>query len=223
MTRDEFIAYGKRFAKPTGQSFYTLIVRDIYLPSEGKYPFDIRDIERRFFQTLAEAQEAMKKVVSSKDYMPIYNFKIEQILFDSPEILSAVELLYGSVGEFLDSHISHYQHSEWNPQPFFGIPDGQVRFHRGDIVEVCYAGEVRLGIVESESRSYSGKYEDYKWLCQKDGWYGADDGNDTFCVAFSADEDDWDTFFGVDLMSPRYEIPEGRRLELENLLKSESD
>lgn len=221
MSRQEYIAYAQSFAKPSGESFYTLIVRDIYLPTDEKYPFDVRDIERRFFKTFDEAVEAMKAVVASQDYMPIYNFKIERTLFDSPEILSAVEFLYDSKGNLLDSHISHYQYSEWNSQPFFGIPDEQVRFHRGDIVEVCYAGEVRLGIVEYESRSYASKYEDYKWLCQKDRWYGADDGNDTFCVAFSSDEDDWDTFFGVDLMSPRYEIPEEKRRELESLLKSE--
>lgn len=221
MSREEYIAYAQSLAKPSGESFYTLIVRDICQPTEGTYPFDVRDIERRFFKTLDEAVEAMKAVVSGQDYMPIYNFKIVQTLFDSPEIRSAVEFLYGPDGTLLDSHTSHYQHSEWNPQPFFGIPDEQVRFRQGDIVEVCYAGEVRLGIVEYESRSYTSKYKDYKWLCQKDSWYGADDGNDTFCVAFSSDEDDWDTFFGVDLMTPRYGIPEEKRRELESLLKSE--
>ncbi len=120
------------------------------------YPkFDVRERRVGFGRTLDEAERLIKVAIAKeKEYdTEIYCFHIREFPIGEYDIANfgVSARLYDSQGKLLDKTYCSSLSRDWH-SPFGsyrGRSEEALRFKEGDIVEVLYGDEVRLGVVTS--------------------------------------------------------------------------
>ena len=195
------------------------------------YPeFEIRQRMQGIFSDKAHAEEGIKECVKSalEDNVEIYCFKVYEVPLDQNTYLgtdnfyrSVREYLYDDKGHEIDSttcsSLDEDIFTEYGS--FLGKPKEHMRFKKGDIVEVIEQDKVRLAVVTHDPADTNWCYDLYKRLKKKDDLpYFLDESDYQVAVIDGPSYGTHSHEQLVDLMKPRYPIPEEMRREYESFI-----
>lgn len=220
--------------KRPGQSVFSLIEIDILdNPEEmpSTYPeFRISRCCKGIFSSRSNALDAMQGCIRENE--DIYCFKIYELPLDtlcdlwSLDYPSCIrEHLYGPKGELLEHTVCSSLGEDLNTAygRYLGKPKSQLRFRKGDIVEVMEDDTVHIAIVSHDLIDTRRCYDLY---CRakndtKHRCYILDYSDDQVAVVDGPDYGNHSHTQMCDIMVPRFPIPEElRRLYEEYLLSS---
>lgn len=230
----EFEHIAANIPKRSGQSVFSLIEIDI--PDDpadmlSMYPeFRISRCCKGIFTSLSNAEEAMQGCVRENE-PNIYCFKIFELPLDrlsdlgSPDYPNSIRTrLYGQKGEMLDSTLCSSLTEDLGTEygHYLGKPKSQLRFKKGDIVEVIEADTVHLAIVSRDPIDTKWCYDFYcrtmndsKCRC-----YILDYSDDQVAVVNGSKCGNHTHIQLCDMMVPRFPIGKELRREYEDCLVS---
>ena len=159
-------------------------------------------------------EEALKYLKENKD-QSIYCSKISQVPVGGLENEHAAEWLFDSEGNLLD-YTTTYTYGEGPEASFFGRPERRQRFKEGDIVEVRWRDEVRLAVLYSDVPDVEWCWGVYQRGLKRDPDmpYILDCSDDCTIVVDGPSYLYHGHISPLDLMKPRFPIPDDLRKEL---------
>lgn len=231
---DEFGRLAANIPKRAGRTVHSLIEIDIIDDSDetlSVYPeFRISRCCKGIFSSMAKAEAALQSCVSNNE-TDIYCFKIYELPLDCPSDFGSPdypycirEYLYGPKGEMLE----HTTCSSLNEDigtaygHYLGKPKSQLRFKKGDIVEVIGEDTISLAIVSHDPVDTRRCYELYRRARNetKHRCYILDYSDDQVAVVDGPEYGNHSHTQLCDIMAPRFPIPEELRRKYEDCLIS---
>lgn len=231
---EEFEQLAANIPKRPGQSVFSLIEIDIMDDPEERpsiYPeFRISRCCKGIFSSLENAVYAMQGCVRENE-RDIYCFKIYELPLDtrcdlwSLDYPSCIrEHLYGPRGELLEHTVCSSLGEDLNTAygHYLGKPKSQLRFRKGDIVEVIGEGSVSLAIVSHDPIDIRWCYDLYRRAKndRKHRCHILDYSDDQVAVVDGPEYGNHSHTHMCDIMVPRFTIPEELRRLYEEYLRS---
>ena len=224
---EEFEHLAASIPKRYMESVFSLVEIDLADDPEDMpsvYPeFRIARCCKGVFSSLSNAEAAIQRCVSKSESI-IYSFKIYELPLDSLSDLGSMdypysirEYLYGATGEMLEYTTCSSLMADFGTEYgyYLGKPKSQLRFRKGNIVEVIGTDTVRLAIVSHDPIDTLWCYKlflriknDSKHRC-----YMLDSSDDQVAVVDGPEYGNHDHTQLCDIMTPRFHIPD----ELRNL------
>ena len=231
---EEFEDYARNVPRRDYKTVFCLVEIDVTTDREERevmYPeFEIRQRMQGIFSDKAHAEEGIKECVKSayEDNVEIYCFKVYEVPLDQNTYLGT-DNFYRSVREYLYNDKSHEIDSTTCSSldedifteygSFLGKPKEHMRFKKGDIVEVIEQDKVRLAVVTHDPADTNWCYDLYKRLKKKDDLpYFLDESDYQVAVIDGPSYGTHSHEQLVDIMKPRYPIPEEMRREYETFI-----
>lgn len=172
LTFEQFRAIATREPNLTGDWIYELEVTEFDDEETQLYPeFEISIPAHYFFRSLEDAEKYMRDHLLTP---AVYRFVITQIPVGSLANEHGVQWLYDHTGRLIDRTITRWDADGGLDSLFFGRPAEQMRFKRGDIVEVVWDRKVNLAIVAGEPYPLEWFWERYR-RHGKDYYFDASD------------------------------------------------
>lgn len=153
LTFEEFEHRAANVPKRPGESLFKLVVLQYLDEDEASYPeFSICRMTKGYFASLDRAEAAMKELTGDDG---IYCFKIYELPMNrtvdiySADVQNIREHLYDRRGNLLDHTTCSAMQEDIDTEygTFLGKPRADIRFKKGDIVEVIGNDTVRLAIL----------------------------------------------------------------------------
>lgn len=176
LTFEQFKALADKQPDLSGAAVYRL--EHTLKHGETNYPrFDISKDEY-YFLSLSDAEKFMRETLVDGDYADdTYRFVIIRIPVGENSWCMNAEWIYDKEGLLIDN--CSYLLDDDNDTLFFGRSESQIRFHKGDIVEVVGTDEVTLAVVAADGPTVDWFWGLYNRSKDKYG-YHADDSDDSY-------------------------------------------
>lgn len=234
ITFEEFENYARNVPRRDYITFFCLVEIDVTTDREERevmYPeFDIFRSIKGIFSDKEQAERGIQECIKTavECNTEIYCFKVYEVPLNHVTSIgtgnffrSVREYLYDEKGNLLDyttcSSLDEDIFTEYGS--FLGKPAESMRFKKGDLVEVIEQDKVRLAVVYHDPTDTIWCYDLYKRLKNKDDLPYFLDASD-YQVAV-IDGPSYGTHSHeqlVDIMKPRYPIPEEMRREYETFI-----
>lgn len=222
---EEFEQLAANVPKRAGSSVFRLVEIDIPDDSDGNksmYPeFQISRCCKGVFSSLSNAEAGIHSCVS-KNESDIYCFKIYELPLDrlsdiggmdSPDCIR--EYLYGANGEMLEHTVCSSLMADLGTEygSYLGKPKSQLRFKKGDIVEVMEDDTVRIAIISHDPIDTEWCYDLYRRVRKdtKHRRYMLDYSDDQVAVVDGPEYGNHSHIRLCDIMTPRFPVPEELR------------
>lgn len=231
---EEFGRLAANIPKRSVRTVHSLIEIDIIDdPDEtlSLYPeFRISRCCKGIFSSMAKAEAALQSCVSNNE-TDIYCFKIYELPLDCTSDLGSLdypacirEYLYGPEGGILEHTTCSSLNDDIGTEygHYLGKPKSQLRFKKGDIVEVIGADTVHLAIVPHDPVDTNRCYELYRRARNetKHRCYILDYSDDQVAVVDGPEYGNHSHTQLCDIMVPRFPITEEMRRKYEDYLVS---
>ncbi len=204
LTFEQFKAFAMREPDLSGSWIYELEEAEFDNEETDLYPlFELGSPSRYFFSSLDDAERYMREKLLKPS---VYRFVITQRPVGRLSNDHGAQWLYDHNGIMIDRTITSWK-PDGNPESiFFGRPAGQIRFKRGDIVEVVWRDKVNLAIVASTPYPLEWYWENYQ-RHRKEYYFDASDEANYYLLAGPGymHHDHANT---ISLMKPRRPIPD---------------
>lgn len=220
--------------RSAGHTVHSLIEIDIIDdPDEtlSVYPeFRISRCCKGLFSSISEAEVALQSCVGNNE-SAIYCFKIHELPLDCPSDFGSLdypdcirEYLYSPKGEMLEHTTCSSLNDDIGTKygHYLGKPKSQLRFKKGDIVEIIGVDTVHLAIASHDPIDTNRCYELYRRVRNetKHRCYILDYSDDQVAVVDGPEYGNHSHTQLCDIMVPRFPIPEELRRKYENYLVS---
>ena len=234
LTFEDFEDYARNVPRRDYKTVFCLVEIDVTTDREEKeviYPeFDIFRSIKGIFSDKEQAERGIQECIKNAvDWnTEIYCFKVYEVPLNHVTYIgtgkffrSIREYLYDEKRNLLDfttcSTLDEDIFTEYGS--FLGKPAEQTRFKKGDLVEVIEQDKVRLAVVNHDPVDTNWCYDLYTRLKTKDrGPYFLDASDYQVAVLDSPSYATHSHEQLVNLMKPRYPIPEEMRREYESFI-----
>lgn len=195
------------------------------------YPeFRISRCCKGLFSTLSNAEAAIQSFIQEKE-SEIYCFKIYELPLDTLSNLGSLdfpdcirEYLYDSKGEMLEHTVCSSLNDDLGTEYgyYLGKPKSELRFKKGDIVEVIGADTVSLAIVSHDPIDTKWCYDLYRRAMNdtKHRCYIFDYSDDQVAVVDGREYGNHSHIQLCDIMLPRFPVTDELRRQYEDYLVS---
>lgn len=231
---EEFENYARNVPRRGYKTVFCLVEIDVTTDSEERevmYPeFEIFRSIKGIFSDKEQAETGIQECIKTavKCHTEIYCFKVYEVPLNHVTYIgtgtffrAVREYLYDDKGHEIDyttcSSLDEDIFTEYGS--FLGKPKEQMRFKKGDLVEVIEQDSVRLAVVNHDPTDTVWCYDLYKRLKKRNDliyFLEASDNQATVLDGPSFHTHSHEQL--VDIMKPRYPIPEEMKREYESFI-----
>ena len=212
--------------KPSFEGTWVYKLTQFFYDPKIKNPYPKFKLDYDTHRLFLSYDEAWNYLKTNKDEC-VYCSIISQIPVGERENEHAAEWLFNNEGHLLD-YTTTYTYGDGPESSFFGRPYNRQRFKEGDIVEVKWGDEVRLAVLYDTVPDVEWCWGVYQRGLKRypDMPYGLDYSDDCTIVVDGPSYCCHNHVGPLNLMKPRFPIPDDIRKELETwyeMVKKETE